>query len=232
MNYTFRFAPVFHRFDQLMDGLVVTLWVSLAVIFLGLIVGIVGALAMRSRFSLVRGLMQSYVELIRNTPLLAQLFFIYFGLPSLGIKLDSFVAAVIALTVNLGAYTTEIIRGGIDSVPAGQTEAGIALGLSRLQIFFLIVLKPAVKTMFPALASQCTLLILGTSLISQLGIPDLFRAASQIDLDTYLSFEVYLVMCAIYVTVVLLFRAACAVIYRLMFAEREPTPLTLIVSPS
>jgi len=232
MTYTFRFAPVFNRFDQLMDGLVVTLWVSLAVIFLGLIVGIVGALAMRSRFSLVRGLMQSYVELIRNTPLLAQLFFIYFGLPSLGIKLDSFVAAVIALTVNLGAYTTEIVRGGIDSVPAGQAEAGIALGLRRLQIFFLIILKPAVKTMFPALASQCTLLILGTSLISQLGIPDLFRAASQIDLDTYLSFEVYLVMCAIYVTVVLLFRGACAVIYRLIFAEREPTPLTLIVSLS
>jgi polar amino acid transport system permease protein len=232
VNYTFRFGPVFAHFDQFMSGLVETIWLSAAVIVLGIVIGITGALAARSRYPLLRRAMQVYVEIVRNTPLLAQLFFIYFGLPVLNIKLDAALAAVIALTVNLGAYTTEIVRGGIDSVPAGQREAGLVLGLSELQVFFLIILKPAVKIMFPALASQCTLLILGTSLVSQLGIPDLFRMATRVDLDTYLSFEVYTVTCGIYLALALVFRGLCAVIYRLLFAEREPDPVPTMVSPS
>jgi polar amino acid transport system permease protein len=170
MDYSFHFAPVINRIDQLLSGLVTTIWVSAVAIVLGFLLGLVGAYAGRSRWRWLRFAFTAYVEAIRNTPLLAQLFFIYFGLPGLGIRLDAMAAAMIALVVNLGAYTTEIVRGGLDAVPVGQTDAGLALGLTRTQVFFLVVLKPALKIMFPALAGQFTLLMLATSLLSQIGI--------------------------------------------------------------
>jgi polar amino acid transport system permease protein len=232
MNYTFRFSPVLSRVDQLLAGLVETLWISAAVIALGFLVGLCGAFASRSQLKPVRLLVRGYVEAIRNTPLLAQLFFIYFGLPGLGIRLDAVPAAVIALVVNLGAYTTEIVRGGIEAVPRGQTDAGIALGLTRRQVLFLIVLKPALKVMFPALASQFTLLMLATSILSQIGVEDLFHMASLIDSATYRSFEVYAVACGFYLLTALGFRAVFAAIYRLVFAERvRPAPPAAVVPP-
>lgn len=217
MTYTFRFAPVFARIDQMLDGLVLTLWLTAIVIVAGLALGIAGALAARARSAWLRAVVQGYVEAIRNTPLLAQLFFIYFGLPGLGLRLDSITAGLIAFTVNLGAYTTEIVRGGIDAVPRGQVDAGIALGLTRLQVFFLIVLKPALKTMYPALASQFTLLMLSTSIISQIGVTDLFHMASLIDSATYRSFEVYTVVCGFYLALAVAFRLVFAAAYRLIF---------------
>jgi len=220
MTYTFRFGPVLSRIDQLLTGLVETLWISAAVILLGFLVGVAGALAARSRSRPLRMLVRAYVEAIRNTPLLAQLFFIYFGLPGLGLRLAAVPAAMIALVVNLGAYTTEIVRGGIDAVPRGQTDAGAALGLTPRQVFLLIVLKPALKVMFPALASQFTLLMLATSILSQIGVEDLFHMASLIDTTTYRSFEVYAVACGLYLAAALGFRALFALIYWLAFAER------------
>lgn len=217
MTYTFRFAPVFARIDQMLDGLVLTLWLTAIVIVAGLALGIAGALAARARSAWLRAAVQGYVEAIRNTPLLAQLFFIYFGLPGLGLRLDSITAGLIAFTVNLGAYTTEIVRGGIDAVPRGQVDAGTALGLTRLQVFFLIVLKPALKTMYPALASQFTLLMLSTSIISQIGVTDLFHMASLIDSATYRSFEVYAVVCGFYLALAVAFRLVFAAAYRLIF---------------
>jgi polar amino acid transport system permease protein len=217
MTYTFRFAPVFSRIDMLLDGLVVTLWLSAVVIVAGFLLGVAGALAARSRSAWLRGIIRAYVEAVRNTPLLAQLFFIYFGLPGLGLRLDAMTAGVIALTFNLGAYTTEIVRGGIDAVPRGQIDAGTALGLRPVQVFFLVVLKPALKTMFPALASQFTLLMLASSIISQIGVTDLFHMASLIDSATYRSFEVYAVVCGFYLALALAFRALFALVYRLAF---------------
>jgi polar amino acid transport system permease protein len=217
MTYTFRFTPVFNRIDQMLDGMVLTLWLTAIVIVAGFALGVAGALAARARFGWLRAAVHLYVEAIRNTPLLAQLFFIYFGLPGLGLRLDSLTAGLIAFTVNLGAYTTEIVRGGIDAVPRGQVDAGTALGLTRLQVFFLIVLKPALKTMYPALASQFTLLMLSTSIISQIGVTDLFHMASLIDSATYRSFEVYAVVCGFYLALALAFRLVFAAAYRLIF---------------
>ena len=222
MNYSFHFAPVISRIGLLFEGLVATLWISALAILLGFLVGVGGALAAKSRWRALRLAVRCYVEAIRNTPLLAQLFFVYFGLPGLGVRLDALPAAMIALVVNLGAYTTEIVRGGIDAVPRGQTDAGMALGLTRLQVFFLVVLKPALKVMFPALASQFTLLMLATSILSQIGVEDLFHMASMIDSETYRSFEVYAVACLFYLAVALLFRLGFALLYRVMFAEKVP----------
>ncbi|MBV9113311.1 MAG: amino acid ABC transporter permease [Hyphomicrobiales bacterium] len=225
MNYSFHFAPVINRLDLLLSGLVTTVWVSFMAILLGFALGLAGAYAIRSRWTWLRLVLGAYVEAIRNTPLLAQLFFIYFGLPGLGIRLDAISAAMIALVVNLGAYTTEIVRGGLDAVPAGQTDAGLALGFTRVQVFFLIVLKPALKIMFPALAGQFTLLMLATSILSQIGVEDLFHMASLIDSATYRSFEVYLVTCGFYLALALCFRLAFALLYWIVFSERAPAEL-------
>jgi polar amino acid transport system permease protein len=217
MTYTFRFAPVFNRIDQMLDGLVLTLWLTGIVIVAGFTFGVAGALAARANAAWLRAAVRVYVEAIRNTPLLAQLFFIYFGLPGLGLRLDAITAGLITLIVNLGAYTTEIVRGGIDAVPHGQIDAGTALGLTRVQVFFLIVLKPALKTMYPALASQFTLLMLASSILSQIGVTELFHMASMIDSATYRSFEVYAVVCGFYLALALAFRLLFAMIYRIVF---------------
>lgn len=219
MQYNFYFAPVFHRIGDLFEGTIATLWISVAVACLGLLVGVLGALAQRSGGTALRRTVVGYVEAIRNTPLLAQLFFFYFGLAGLGLKLDAITAALIAYIVNLGAYATEIVRGGVDAVPRGQTEAARALGLNGWQVFRYVVLKPAIKTMFPALASQFTLLMLATSLVSQIGVHDLFYMATLIDSATYRSFEVYLVVCGFYLVLAVCFRVLFALLYWLLFAD-------------
>jgi len=223
MDYTFRFQPVFSRIDQLLAGLVETLWISAVVIVLGFLVGLGGALASRSRRPVVRGAVLWYVEAIRNTPFLAQLFFLFFGLPALGLKLDAVPAALLALVINLGAYSTEIVRAGIEAVPRGQYDAGASLGLTRAQIMRLIVLKPALKIVFPALASQFTLLMLATSILSQIGVEELFHMAAVVDSITYRSFEVYAVTCGFYLAAALAFRLFFALVHYLVFAERAGT---------
>jgi polar amino acid transport system permease protein len=220
MHYTFHFAPVWSRFDLLLEGFETTLLLSGISIALGFSIGVLGALASQSRFRAARLAVRGYVEAIRNTPLLVQVFFVYFGLPGIGIRLGAITAALIALVVNLGAYATEIVRGGIEAVPKGNIEAGVALGLTRLQVFRLIVLKPALKVMFPALASQFTLLVLATSIVSQIGVTEAFHQASIIDSETYRSFEVYAVVSGCYVVVAISMRCGFAVLSQLLFGER------------
>src|SRR5258708_12904844 len=114
----------------------------------------------------IRWLVAAYVEAIRNTPFLVQIFIVYFSLPTLGISVGANEAALAAMVVNFGAYGTEILRAGIESIPHGQIDAAKALGLSRLQTFLHVVLFPAVKTVFPALSSQFILLMLASSVVS------------------------------------------------------------------
>lgn len=220
MDYTFRFSPVWHRFDLLLSGFETTLLLTGIAIALGFLVGLLGALGLQGNNRSLRLAIRGYVEAIRNTPMLAQVFFVYFGLPGIGIRLDAITAALVALVVNLGAYATEIIRGGIEAVPKGQIDAGAALGLTGLQIFRLIVLKPALKVMFPAIASQCTLLMLATSIVSQIGVTEAFHAASLIDSETYRSFEVYAVVSGCYVVLAIAMRIGFAALHRLLFGDR------------
>lgn len=226
MQYHLYFAPVISRIGELFQGTVYTLWLSVAVGFLGLVVGVLGALAQRSGGRVLRGFVVAYVEAIRNTPLLAQLFFFYFGLAGVGLKLDAVTAAIIAYVVNLGAYATEIVRAGVEAVPKGQTEAAKALGLNGWQVFRLVILKPAIKTMFPALASQFTLLMLATSLVSQIGVHDLFYMATLIDSITYRSFEVYVVVCGFYLALAICFRMLFGLLYRFLFRDGIPAEPT------
>jgi polar amino acid transport system permease protein len=165
---------------------------------IGLVLSILGAAARRSRFGAVRYAVTAYVELIRKTPFLVQLFFIFFGLPSLGVRLNPFVAATLAMTVNLTAYTIEIVGAGIDAVPVGQREAGLALGLRTRQIFVKIVLPQALRVIYPALTSQIVIMMLESAAVSQIAVRELTYEADLLQARTFLPFETYLVITLIY----------------------------------
>jgi polar amino acid transport system permease protein len=217
MIYKFNFRDVFAQFDALLEGALLTLQLSFVTMLVGLAIGIIGALARSWGSAPMRLAATAYVETIRNTPLLIQIFIVFFGLPSAGLKLDATTAAIIALSINLGAYATEIIRAGIQAIHKSQIEAGLALGLSRLQVFRYIVLFPALKIIYPALASQFILLMLATSIVSQIAVTELFHTASVLQSRTFRDFEVYIVTAAMYLAMALMFRVAFAVVHRWVF---------------
>jgi polar amino acid transport system permease protein len=220
MRYEFNFRVVVQNLDFLLEGAWLTIRLSVTTMALGLLVGIVVALGLTSGPRPVRWLGRGYVEIIRNTPLLVQLFLVYFGLPSAGLKLTAGQAAVTALTINLGAYATEIVRAGIEAIHRSQVEAGLSLGLSRLQVFRHIVLMPALKVVFPALASQFVLLMLATSVVSQIAAQELLYSAGFLESRTFRSFEIYLAAALIYLAMSLLFRVAFQTLNHYAFVRR------------
>ncbi len=220
MTYSFQFRDVFAAWEFLLEGLVLTLELSLVTMAAGLVIGLAGAAARVYGAPWLKRTMAVYVEAIRNTPLIVQLFLIFFGLPSAGLKFDANTAAMIALSINLGAYSVEIIRAGLQAIPRSQIEAGQSLGLSPVQIYRYVVIFPALKMMFPALSSQFVLLMLATSVVSQISAQDLFHMASIIQSRTFRDFEVYIVVAAAYLVLALLFRLAFAGIYYVVFARR------------
>ena len=149
MGYELQLGVIWQNADALLWGTWLTLRLSAETMVLGLALGILGAWAKTSGGRVLRGVVQGYIEAIRNTPFLVQLLLVYLGLPRLGVRFSPDGAALVAMTVNLGAYATEIVRAGIQAVPHGQIEAGGALGLRPVQIFHLIVLRPALQTVFP-----------------------------------------------------------------------------------
>ncbi len=214
MIYEFEFSAVFEAWPELVHGSLTTLVLSALAMAFGLMVAILGALAQSSAPKPLRFLVAAYIEIIRNTPFPIQLFMIYFGLPTIGIRLSSNVAALLALVVNFGAYGIEIVRAGIESVRKGQIEAGMALGLHRLQIFRLIILKPAIKTIYPALTSQFILLMLYSSVCSTIAATELTGAAGDIQSRTFRSFEVYFVVTAMSFAMSMMFWGIFAAIDR------------------
>jgi len=182
--------------------------------------GILGAALRSGRPSILSRLWGVYVELIRNTPFVVQLFFIVFGLPNLGVKLTAGEAALLAMLINLGAYSTEIIRAGIQVTPRGQWEAGRVLGLSRTQTFVQVVLPPSLKRIYPALVSQCIIVMLGSSVVSQVSHEELTFAANLIQSRTFLSFEVYLVTTLMYLALSIAMRQLLLAAGRKWFGEQ------------
>jgi len=220
MSYSLQFRDVFAAWEFLLDGLALTLELSLVTMVAGLIIGMAGAAGRVYGPRWVSGPIAVYVEAIRNTPLIVQLFLIFFGLPSAGLKFDADTAAMVALSINLGAYTVEIVRAGLEAIPKSQIEAGQSLGLSNLQIFRYVIIFPALRLMFPALASQFILLMLATSVVSQISAQDLFHTASIVQSRTFRDFEVYIVVAAVYLALALIFRLLFAGLYQLLFARR------------
>ena len=220
MQYAFNFRDIWAQWRSIAEGIGVTLMLTAVTMVAGLAIGALGAAGRVYGRSWLRTPLVGYVEVVRNTPLLVQLFIIFFGLPSLGVRLDAVTAALIALSVNLGAYTTEIIRAGLEAVPRSQIEAGYSLGLSGTQVFRHVVLAPAIRIVYPALTSQFVLMMLATSIVSQISAPDLFHIASIIQSRTFRDFEIYAVIAMVYLALALILKLLFAATAQIAFARR------------
>jgi polar amino acid transport system permease protein len=198
MQIDLNFWAILSQWPFLLKGIAWTIGLTAIAMLIGLIVGIACAWARASGPVWLRWLVGSYVEIIRNTPFIVQLFFIFFGLPSLGVRLSPEVASIIAMVLNLGAYATEIIRAGIENTPRGQIEAGHSLALSRLQVFVYVVLPPALKRVWPALVSQCIIVMLGSAVCGQIATEELSYSANVIQARNFRTFEAYIVATLLY----------------------------------
>ena len=219
MTYTFHFEDIWAAREELFWGTMLTLELSALSMVLSLIVAVFGALGRTGGPRWLRAIIAAYVEFIRNTPFLVQVFVIFFGLPAVGIRLESNVCAVIAMVLNGSAYTIEIVRAGIESIGHGQTEAARALGLHRLQSFRLIVLPQALRAVMPPLGSQFILLMLNSSIVSVISAEELTAATMDIQSRTFRSFEAYITAMVIYFALSSLFSGVFAAVERFAFAK-------------
>lgn len=217
MSYQLDFLALVPYLPQFVAGIWTTVNLTIITTLSGLLLGTVCAGVKTSQHKLPRLLCTCYIEMIRNTPFIVQIFFIFFGLPALGLKLSAWQAGVIAMTINLGAYSAEIIRSGIDATPKGQWEAGKTLGLTRMQVFTRVVIPPAYQRVYPALTSQCIIVMLGSAVVSQISVEDLTFAANFVQSRTFLSFESYMLTAAIYLVLAILMRQLFSLTERLLF---------------
>jgi polar amino acid transport system permease protein len=214
VNYVFDFGVIWDAMPELLWGCLGTLGLALAGMAIAIVIGLAGVVFRDSHIKLLRVGVISFVELIRNTPFLVQLYFLFFALPGLGVMLSPTVSAILALGLNGGAYAIEIIRGGVQSINKGQVEAGLALGLHRSQIFRHIVLTPAMRAIFPALASQFIMLALTTSVASSISAYELTSVAKVIESNTFKSFEVFGAITLMYLVMSLMLMSAFGLVSR------------------
>ena len=196
-RYLFTFEDGSFVAGPLLDGLAITLEISAVSLVLSLVIGMVTALLRLSSSFTGRLLARGYLELIRNTPLLIQLFFIYFVMAPI-IDMSPFAAAVLALSLFEGAYASEVFRAGIVSLPVGQWEAAHSLGLTTAQAYRYVILPQAIRRILPPLTNQAVSLIKDSALVSTIAIYDLTMQGQAIVAETYLTFEVWFVVAAMY----------------------------------
>ena len=202
---------------MLLDGLIFTIVLTIVSTVSGIAVGTAGASARTFGPAWLGRIVICYVELIRNTPFIVQLFFIFFGLPALGLKLSETTAAFLAMTINLGAYSTEIIRAGIEAVPKGHLEAGVSLAMSKWEVLRYIVLKQAFRKIYPALSSQIIIVMLGSAVVSQISAQDLTYAANFVASRNFRNFEVYILAAVVYLLLAIAMRAVLRGLGRYLF---------------
>ncbi|ABS67318.1 amino acid ABC transporter permease [Xanthobacter versatilis] len=221
MAYSFDFSSLGAYAPVIAKGVAVTLELIAVGGVLGVTLGIACAWAKTQGPRWLRPLVEAYVELIRNTPFLIQLFFIFFGLPAIGVGLTEMQAAILAMVINLGAYACEIIRAGIEATPKGQFEAGASLAMSRVQTFRHVVLVPALQKIWPALSSQIVIVMFGSAVCSQISVEELTFAANFIQSRTFRAFEAYIVATVLYLALAVLVRQVMRGIGALVFPRRS-----------
>jgi polar amino acid transport system permease protein len=218
-GYVFQFRPVFQELPMLLDGALTTLHISILTLVCSALLGTAGALCRMSPRAWLRVPATWYVEFIRNTPLLVQLFFIYFGFSQINLDVPNYLAGLAGLVVNNSAYLTEIIRAGIQAVRKGQFEAGLSLGLSYPQLMRHVVFPQAFRVIYPPLSNQFIGIILWSSLVSTIAVEDLALRGKQLASSTFRSFETYLVLTAIYVVMTLTISGSLKVLGRRVFRQ-------------
>jgi polar amino acid transport system permease protein len=202
--YTWDFSVVWTYHKLFLAGTGVTIGLTIAIVILGLLIGLIAGVMQISRSATLRWTSWAYIEMFRLTPLLVLLLWFYYALPIMtGIKLDALSAAVITLSLYGGSFYAEVIRGGIVSIEPGQSEAGLALGMTPMRVMRRIVLPQAIKRMIPPLMNQSIIQFKNTSLVSVLAVPDLLYQGQIVAMDTYRALEVYTTIAIIYVVVLL-----------------------------
>lgn len=202
------FLPVLANWPMLLKGLVLTAVLTGIALPLGMLLGVACAWARLHGGLTLRTAVASYVEVFRNTPFIIQLFFLFFGLPSLGLRMSPETASILAMTLNLGAYACEQVRAGIEATPRGQIEAAQCLALNRWQIFTRVVLPPSLGRVWPALTGQMIIVMLGSAVCSQISTEEISYAANLISSRTFRSFESYIVVTLSYLLLAVLLRQA------------------------
>jgi His/Glu/Gln/Arg/opine family amino acid ABC transporter permease subunit len=200
---SFSWLAIWQGLPYLLQGAVLTIGISAAAMLLALVLGMAAALVSQLPWRMARGLIRAYVEVFRNTPLLIQIFIVYFGLPQLGLKLSPFLSGLSALTLYTAAYNTEIFRAGLEAVPKGQHEAARSTGLSPLQEAVHVIIPQAIRISFPALGNNLVSLVKNSSLVSIIGMVELMFVANDISFNNFRSFEIYGAAAVLYVILVL-----------------------------
>lgn len=199
MGYTLNFAAVWRSFDLLLEGLALSLGLAVASILAGFVIGLFVALALVSKAAWLRKSAGLYVTMIRNTPILVLVLFSYFALPELGVRLGKIESFVLTLALYSGAYLAEVFRGGLLSVPPGQREAGLAIGLTEMQIRTSIIIPLMLRNVLPSLSSTFISLFKDTSLAAAIAVPELTFEARKINVETFRVIETWIVASCLYV---------------------------------
>lgn len=217
LSYTFQFSVVLEHLPYLLSGALVTLQVAFISFWLGAVIGLGGALAKLRGGRLLRGIVGAYVIFFTNTPALVQIFFLFYALPDVGILLDPFTAVVIGMTINTGAYLTDILRGGILSVRKTELETAEVLGMSAIQTLRYVILPHIAKTLYAPLSNFFIWLVLGSSMAAIFGVEELTGRAINISTSNLRSIETFAIIAVIYIGLTILASAALALIGRWAF---------------
>ena len=221
MQYDFDFASVLSSWPQFLEGAWMTVLLSFPATVIGFVGGTLLAIGRRGANRWVAKACGAYVEVLRNTPLLVQVFLVFFGLASLGFKVSAFSAALVSLVINVAAYSCEIMRAGMDSIHKGQIEAAECLGLTRRQVYWHVVIRPAMEKVYPALTSQFVLLMLASSITSQISVEELTAVAARVQSETFRPFEAYILVAVAYLVLSLLMRLGLWVFGQMVFTRKR-----------
>ena len=201
-NFQFKAEVMLESLPLLVEGAQLTIIITALGLFFGFILGCTFGFMKLSRNIVLRKLAGAYIESIRGTPLMVQVMFLYFGLPLLlGVRLNPFVAGVIAISVNSGAYIAEVVRGAIQSISSGQMEAGRSIGLTHNQTMRYVIWPQALRRMIPPLGNQFIISLKDTSLLVVIGVSELTRKGTEIVADTFRAFEVWLTVAIVYLCI-------------------------------
>ena len=221
MKYQLDFAPLEPYWPIFLNGSWLTLKMTALAVIVGLVSGTLVAFAKRSNVRPLVWICSAYIEVVRNTPFLVQIFLLYFGLASFGVRMPTFAAAVLAMTINITAYAAEIIRAGLEAVPRGQIEAAECLGLSRWRIGWHVMLQPAIEKVYPALTSQFLLMMQASAMASQISAEELTAVANTVQSDTYRSLETYIVVAGLYLVMSILVKLIAAAVGHFLFRRKR-----------
>jgi polar amino acid transport system permease protein len=199
MDYRLNFDAVWRSFDLLLSGLGLGLGLAVVSIFIGSLIGLVAAFAMLSKNKVWRGIAVTYVTAIRNTPILVLIFFTFFALPQMGVRLGKIESFVFTLTIYSGAYLTEVFRGGLIAIPPGLREAGLAVGLTEWGTQRWVVIPVMIRNVLPALSNNFISLFKDTSLAAAIAVPELTFYARQINVNSFRVIESWTVASLMYV---------------------------------